>query len=222
MARTCPASSVNATIRAGLSAFDAACQQRGAKRTARERSGNAAESKPRTGKYGSDGSTTRPSPKSSSGGFFSARRLLRCRTMSPLASIASRIASRSQPAWHLTASFPSRSSLTPHDAVLSSCAGQRKSCQPDAEARRIRPRQGRSLSQSINGCCSARLPSRASHTCRVAFALSLARPTAFRFGISASLVASRSHPSRSALIGPSAGRLSFGPPAPRSLGSKRR
>jgi hypothetical protein len=36
MARTCPASSVNATIRAAVSAFDAACQQRGAKRTARE------------------------------------------------------------------------------------------------------------------------------------------------------------------------------------------
>src|ERR1700722_7421853 len=134
MARTCPASSVNATIRAALSAFDAACQQRGAKRTACEKSGNATGSKPRAGKYGSNRSTIRASPKSSSGGFFSARRLLRCRTTRPLASIASRMASRSQPAWHLTAIFPSRSSLTPHDAVLSSCAGQRKSCQPDAEA----------------------------------------------------------------------------------------
>ena len=71
MARTCPASSVNATISAALSAFDAACQQRGANRTARERSGNAArDRKPRAGKYGSDGSTTRDSPKSPSGGFF--------------------------------------------------------------------------------------------------------------------------------------------------------
>ena len=159
MARTCPASSVNATIRAGVSAFDAACQQRGAKRTARERSGNAAGSKPRAGKYGSDGSTTCDSPKSSSGGFFSGRRLLRCRTMRPLASIASRIASRSQPAWHLTAIFPSRSSLTPHDAVLSSCAGQRKSCQPDAEAAPDPPKARRSLSRS--GCCRERLASRA-------------------------------------------------------------
>ena len=134
MARTCPTSSVNPTISAGLSVFDATCQQRGAKRTARDRSGNAAGSKPRASKYGSDGSTTRASAKSSSGGFFSARRLLRCRTMRPLASIASRIAPRSQPAWHLTTIFPSRSSLTPHDAVLSSCAGHRKSCQPDVEA----------------------------------------------------------------------------------------
>src|ERR1700733_4297976 len=149
MARTCPASSVNATIRAGVSTFDAACQQRGAKRTARERSGNAAGFKPRAGKYGSDGSTTRASPKRPSGGFFSARRLLRRRTMRPLASIASRIASRSQPAWHLTAIFPSRSSLTPHDAVLSSWAGQRKSCQPDADGAPDPPK-ARAISLAAN------------------------------------------------------------------------
>ena len=123
------------------------------------RSGNAARSKPRAEKYGSDGFNYPRLAEELFGGFFSARRLLRCRTTRPLASIASRKwrRARSQHVAFPAAIFPIAIVL---DAARRRLVVVRRTLEVvptgRGEQRRIRQRQGRSLSRSRSGCCRER------------------------------------------------------------------